>query len=188
MSTTNTHNTVDNGINTEAIAGARQAMTEAPPAAAFVWRGAAEWQNGTHNRTTFDSYFGAGADQDHRETFTVDTDHPELFASEDNGPTPPEMVLAGLAGCLTAGIASIASNRGIQLHSVKATVEGDMDLRGTLAIDPDVRTGFSELRVRYTIDADASDADIEALVAQSQKRSPVFDALTNPSAVSVEVV
>lgn len=178
---------VDNGINVEAIAGARQAMTDAPPAAAFVWRGTAEWQNGTHNRTFFDSYFGAGEDQQHRETFALDTDHPELFASEDNGVTPPEMVLAGLAGCLTAGVASIASARGIQLHSVRATVEGDMDLRGTLGIDGDVRSGFSAMRVVYSIDADATDAEIEALLAQSQKRSPVFDALTNPCAVTVSV-
>ena len=187
MSTIQTTATVDNGVNVEAVAGARQAMTDAPPAAAFVWQGTAEWQNGTHNRTFFDSYFGAGENQSHRETFTLDTDHPELFASQDNGVTPPEMVLAGLAGCLTAGIASIASARGIQLHSVAATVEGDMDLRGTLGIDPDVRCGFSDLRVIYRIDADATADEIEAVVAQSQKRSAVFDIVTNPTNVYVTV-
>ena len=171
---------VDNGVNVEAVLGAREAMTAAPAAAAFQWRAKSTWKNGTHSTTSFNDYFGAGEEQSHRQEYVLDTDHPELFAAEDNGVTPIEMVMAGLAGCLTAGIASIATNRGIQLHSVEATLEGDMDMQGTLGIDPDVRNGFSELRVTYKVDADATADEIAALVAQSQKRSPVFDALANP--------
>jgi uncharacterized OsmC-like protein len=92
-----------------------------------------------------------------------------------------------LAGCLTAGVATVAANRGITLNSVKATIEGDMDLQGIMGIDSDVRNGFSTIRVNYDIDADASDDEIRALVAQSQKRSAVFDALTNPTNVVVTV-
>ena len=44
----------------------------------------------------------------------VETDHPEVFAAEDHGATPVEIVLSGLAGCLTAGIAAVAQNRNIQ--------------------------------------------------------------------------
>ena len=91
------------------------------------------------------------------------------------------------AACLTAGVASVATNRGVQLRSVTASLEGDMDLQGILGIDPEVRNGFSGIRVRYQIDADASHADIEAIVAQSQKRSAVFDMVTNPTNVTVEV-
>ena len=47
--------------------------------------------------------------------------------------------------------------------------------------------GFNDIKVTFHIDADASREDIEALVAQSQKRSAVFDALTNPTNVTVEV-
>ena len=97
------------------------------------------------------------------------------------------MVLAGLAGCLTAGIASVAQNRDIQLNSVAATIEGSMDLAGILGIDSDVRNGFGDVKVHYEIDADASEEDIKALVAQSQKRSAVFDIITNPTNVTVEV-
>ncbi len=119
--------------------------------------------------------------------FKYDTDHPEIFASEDNGATPVEMVLVGLAGCLTAGIASVATHRDIKLHSVTATLEADMDIQGILGIDPDVRNGFNSITVRYQIDADASAEDIAALVAQSQKRSAVFDIITNPTNVNVVV-
>jgi uncharacterized OsmC-like protein len=84
-------------------------------------------------------------------------------------------------------VASVAQNRGIQLRSVEATVEGAHDIRGILGVDSDVRNGFNDVKVTFTIDADASQQDIEALVAQSQKRSAVFDALTNPTNVTVEV-
>ena len=63
-----------------------------------------------------------------------------------------------------------------------------MDLAGILGIDSDVRNGFNSIRVRYEIDTDATKEEIEAVVAQSQKRSAVFDIVTNPTAVLVEVV
>lgn len=179
---------VDNGVNVQALLDARVALADAPEAAAFEWRATAEWVSGTHTRTTVQTFFGLGAEQSHRQAFVVDTDHPEVFASQDNGMTPVEMVLAGLAGCLTAGVASVATNRGVQLRSVTATVAGDMDLYGILGIDPDVRNGFGGITVRYEIDADASRSDLEAIVAQSQKRSAVFDIVTNPTNVVVEVV
>jgi uncharacterized OsmC-like protein len=116
-----------------------------------------------------------------------DADHPEVFAASDNGITPIEYLLVGLASCLTAGVASVAQHRGIQLRSVEATVEGNHDIRGILGVDSDVRNGFNDVKVTFTIDADASKQEIEALVAQSQKRSAVFDALTNPTSVTVEV-
>jgi uncharacterized OsmC-like protein len=180
--------TVDNGVNVEALLGARDALTEAPQAAKFQWRATCDWTHGTHSRTTIEDFSGLGAEHAHRTTFTYDTDHPEVFASADNGATPVEVVLAALAGCLTAGVASVATNRGVQLRSVTATLEGDMDLQGILGIDPDVRNGFSGVTVRYAIDADATKEDIEAIVAQSQKRSAVFDVITNPTPVRVEVV
>ena len=116
-----------------------------------------------------------------------EADHPEIFASEDHGATPAEILLAALASCLTAGIAAVATHRGVQLRSVNAVLEADHDVRGILGADPDVPNGFTGVRVRYAIDADASRADIEAIVAQSQKRSAVYDMLTNPTAVQVEV-
>jgi uncharacterized OsmC-like protein len=182
--TTTTH-TAQNGVNVAALLGAREALTNAPAAAQFTWRASSEWQRGTHTRSSIDGFHGLGSEQKHRQTYSFDTDHPEVFASEDLGATPVEMVLVGLAGCLTAGIAAVAQNRNIQLKSVKATIEADMDLRGILGIDADVRNGFGGIRVHYEIDADASEAAIAALVAQSQKRSAVFDVVTNPTDVTV---
>ena len=180
-------NAVDNGVNVEALLEAREALTAAPEGAKFTWRADCEWKNGTHSHSSVEGFFGLGEEQRHRKVFTFDADHPELFASEDNGATPVEFVLVGLASCLTAGIAAVAQHRGIQLRSVKARLEGDMDIQGILGIDSDVRNGFGGINVTYEIDADASREDIEALVAQSQKRSAVYDIITNPTNVGVKV-
>jgi uncharacterized OsmC-like protein len=157
---------VDNGVNVAALIAAREALTNAPAAAQFKWRAACEWKNGTHSHSTVEGFYGLGQEQHHKKTFTFDADHPEVFASEDKGATPVDYVLVGLASCLTAGIAAVAQHRNIQLRSVTATIE---------------------VKVTYKIDADAKREDIEALVAQSQKRSAVYDIVTNPTNVTVVV-
>jgi len=178
---------VNNGVNVQALLDAREALKGAPGATKFTWKASSRWKNGTHSRTTIQKFFGLGQDQAHKKEFAFDADHPEIFASEDHGITPVEFLLVGLASCLTAGIAAVAQNRGIQLRSVAADVEGRMDIQGILGMDADVRNGYDDIKVTFTIDADASRKDIEALVAQSQKRSAVYDAITNPTNVTVEI-
>lgn len=178
---------VDNGVNTEALLAAREALTDAPEAAQFTWRASCEWKGGTFSHSTVDGFFGLGEEQHRKTTFNFDADHPECFASEDRGATPVELVLVGLASCLTAGVAAVAQHRKVQLRSVVATLEGGMNIQGILGIDSDVRNGFDGIKVSYKIDADASEKDIKAIVAQSQKRSAVYDIVTNPTNVTVEV-
>jgi uncharacterized OsmC-like protein len=180
--------TVTNGVNVQALLEAREALKGAPEAAQFTWRASAKWNHGVHSTIKVWSYFGLGQEQSHKKEAVFEADHPEVFAATDNGITPIEYLLVGLASCLTAGVASVAENRGIQLRSVTSTVEGFHDIRGILGADSDVRNGYNDIKVTFTIDADAPKEDIEALVAQSQKRSAVFDALTNPTDVTVEVV
>ena len=177
----------DNGVNVQALLDAREVLKGAPEAAQFTWRASSKWQGGVHTTVTVKDFFGLGQEQGHKEESVFEADHPEVFAAEDNGITPIEYLLVGLASCLSAGVASVAQNRGIQLRSVESVVEGGHDIRGILGADSDVRNGFNDIKVTFTIDADASREDIEALVAQSQKRSAVYDALTNPTNVTVEV-
>jgi len=179
--------TADNGVNVEALVGAREAITGMPAAGQFKWRAVCDWMGGVHSRSTVEGFFGLGEEQARNARFQIDADHPEQFAAKNAGATPVEIALSALASCLTAGVAAVAQNRGIQIRRMSATVEGDMDLAGILGIDADVRNGFSDVRVVFDIDADASREEIEAVVAQSQKRSAVFDIITNPTDVHVEV-
>jgi len=178
---------VNNGVNVKALLDAREVLKGAPEAARFTWRASCKWQNGTHSTTSVQSYFGLGQERQHKTGSSFEADHPEVFASEDKGITPIEYVLVGLASCLTAGVAAVAQNRGVQLRSVEAKLEGTMDIQGILGIDRDVRNGYDDIKVTFHIDADASKQEIEAIVAQSQKRSAVYDVLTNPTNVTVAV-
>jgi uncharacterized OsmC-like protein len=185
MSTTATP--VDNGVNVEFLLTAREALAAEPEGANFKWRVSNTWVNGTHSQSSVQGFFGLGQEQSHRSEFTFEGDHPEVFSAEDQGATPVELLLVSLASCLTAGVAAVAQNREIQLRSVSAMLEGDMDVRGILGADPEVRNGFSEIKVTYKIDADATPDEIKALVAQSAKRSAVYDIVTNPTNVTVEI-
>lgn len=186
MTTTET-SSADNGVNVGALLEARAALADAPAAAQFQWRADVEWQGGVHSRGTVRTFFGLGAEQEHTTSFTFDADHPPQFAATDNGATPVEILLVSLGACLTGGVASVAQLRKIQLRSVKATVTGEHDILGILGGDPEVPNRFTGIRVHFDIDADATPDEIAAVVAQSQKRSAVYDSLTNPVAVAVEV-
>lgn len=179
--------TADNGVNTEALIGARGAFADMPQAAAFTFRSTCDWTDGTYSSNAISGYFGLGEEHSRKETFRIESDHPAVFAAGDRAPTPPEIILSALASCLTGGVASVAQHRGIQLNAVRATVEGDIDVRGILGMDGDIRNGFSAIRVSFEIDAEASQEEIAAVVAQSQKRSAVFDIITNPTNVNVSV-
>jgi uncharacterized OsmC-like protein len=181
------HTPVDNGVNVDALLSVRESVADTPEIAQFQWRTTVSWVSGTHSRASVDTFYGFGEQQQHKTTFTYDVDHPLAFAAQDNGISPVEYVLVALGGCLTAGIASIAQHRKIQLRSVQAIVEAGEDIRGILGADPEIRNGFTGVRVSYKIDADATPEQIKALVAQSQKRSAVYDILTNPTHVTVDV-
>jgi len=186
--TTTDNKPAENGVNVQALLDAREVLKGAPEAAQFTWRATSSWKDGVASTTKIQNFYGLGQEQQHKVESAFDADHPEIFAANDTAITPVEYLLVGLAGCLTAGVASVAQNRGIQLRSVEATIEAAHDVRGILGADPDVRNGFNDIKVKFNIDADASKQEIEALVAQSQKRSAVFDALTNPTDITVEVV
>jgi uncharacterized OsmC-like protein len=110
-----------------------------------------------------------------------------VLVGNDNGPTPAELLLNALASCLMAGLGNIAAARGIELRGVRCRVEGDIDLRGILGIDSEVRNGFQDIRVVFEVNGDGDAKTLESLVRQSRTRSAVFDVLTNGTAVSVGV-
>src|ERR1700727_94020 len=101
----------DNGVNVQALLDAREVLKGAPEAAQFTWRASAKWQSGVHSTIKVQSFFGLGQEQSHKAESVFEADHPEVFAAEDNGITPIEYLLVGLASCLTAGVASVAEPR-----------------------------------------------------------------------------
>jgi len=186
MSTTVNDN-VRNGVDTGALFATLDAVRAAPPAARFQFRVTNEWLTGTHNRTTIHGFFGVGEERTHERSFEIDADHPAVLVGQDNGPTPVEHLLHALAACLTAGLVNIAAARGVRLTEVRSRLAGDIDLNGILGLDPSVRNGFQNISVRFTVKGDAPADVLRAIVAQSRSRSAVFDMITNPVPVDIDV-
>ena len=184
---TTTESAARNGVDTATLFATINTVNEQRDLARFQFRATNTWMSGTHSRSSISSFYGAGQEMAHMTTFDFDADHPVVLTGKDNGPTPVEFMLVGLAGCLTAGLANIAAARGVTLHSVESTVEGDIDLQGILGLSREVRNGYQQIRVSFRIDADASPDKIRELVAQSQARSAVFDVITNQVPVTISV-
>lgn len=177
-----------NGVDTATLFATIDAVREHPELAKFQFRTINQWVSGTHSEGRFPGFYGAGQEHTHTTETVVQADHPTVLVRQDNGPTPAELLLNALGSCLTAGLGNIAAARGIELHDVQCSIEGDIDLRGILGIDGSVRNGFEAIRVKFSVAGDADAQKLAAIVGQSQNRSAVFDMLTNGTAVTVEVV
>ncbi|MGZ4427447.1 MAG: OsmC family protein [Nocardioidaceae bacterium] len=188
MSTT-TESPRRNGVDVGTLFATLDAVKGQNEIAKFQFRARNTWQSGTHSRTEFSGFHGAMQEMEHKHVTVVDADHPEVLVGNDNAPTAAEYLLHAIAACLTSGIGNIAAARGVTLHKVSSTVEGDIDLLGMLGLSGDsVRNGYQQIRVTFHIEGDADDETLRAIVEQSRRRSAVYDALTNPTPVSVSVV
>jgi uncharacterized OsmC-like protein len=174
-----------NGVDVASLFGTIGVVRNQPELAEFRFRAEHEWVRGTHSRTTMGPFHGAGGEHEHKATYAFDADHPAVLVGSDEAPTPVEFLLHAIAACLTAGVANIAAARGVELRSVRATVEGDIDLQGILGLSDQVRNGYSAIRVSYDIDSPAPEEDVRAVIAQSQARSAVYDVLSHGTSVEV---
>ena len=176
-----------NGVDTTKLFGTLDVVKEHQEIAKFQFRASNTWLSGTHSRSSFDGFFGATQELNHRQVTVVDADHPEVLTGEDHAPTPVEYLLHAIAACLTAGLVNVAAARGVHLTEVTSTVEGDINLLGILGMSEEVRNGYEQIKVSFHLEGDADDATLRALVEQSRRRSAVYDALTNPTPVVIEV-
>ena len=185
--TTQADDPIRNGVDTATLFATLDAVKQTPEAARYLFRAHNQWQSGTHNRGRIADYYGVGQERTHERTFVFDADHPAVLVGQDHGPTPVEFVLHALAACLTAGLANIAAARKVTLTEVRSTVSGDIDLNGILGLDPEVRNGYQQLTVRFTIKGDAPAEKLRELLDQSRARSAVYDVITNGVPVTIEV-
>ncbi len=191
MSTTvtSTERPPRNGVDVPRLFATLDAVNGQNEIAKFQFRATNTWVTGTHSRSQLSSFYGAMQEMEHKNVTVLDADHPAVLVGEDNAPTPIEFILHAIAACLTSGVANIAAARGIQLHKVTSSVEGDIDLLGILGLsDGTVRNGYQQIRVTFHIEGDADDEKLRALVEQSRQRSAVYDVLTNPTPVVIDVV
>jgi uncharacterized OsmC-like protein len=172
-----------NGVPCDKMFGAIARFRDNGDLAQFRFSAKNEWVEGTASQSTIHEWYGIGADQQHVQEFTFKADHPTL--GHGHGPTPQEFVLHALAACITAGIVTGAAARNIPLKKVSSTVTADIDVRGVLGIDPDIRKGFGNVDMEFEIEGECDDSQKDALLAAGTKYSAVFDMLVNPTEVNI---
>jgi len=184
---TATQQTILNGVNVTQLGDTVELMKSNAELAQFKFRASNKWIGGGHSRTTIKEFYGAcQEDTLRKKAHVIDIDEPEMLLGGDNGANPAEALLHALAGCITVTIAYKAAAHGIKIHEIESEIEGDIDLRGLLEISDDVRNGFENIRVNFKIKADGPEENLE-LFKDLAKGSPVFDMLTNPVPVTVNV-
>jgi len=175
--------TILNGVNVTKLGQTIEAVKQQPEIAQFKFRARNQWDNGGHNVATVDTFYGTCQEMEHKQAFVMHADEPAVLLGEDNGANPVEYVLAGLSGCMTTTLAYHAAGQGLNLEEVSSEFEGDIDLQGLLGTDPNVRSGYREIRVKFKVKGDADEATIQELV----RKSPVYDTLANPVKIKIEV-
>lgn len=173
------------GVDTPKLFATIEAVRGQPELAQFQFRATSRWIKGTHSRSTMAGFSGAGGEHQHIAAYKADADHPAVLCGADQGPTPVEYLLSGLAGCIMAGIANIAAARGVTLDAVEGEVTGDIDLQGILGLSDQVRNGFSGIKATFRVEGDAPREKLEQIVQQATERSAVFDVLTNGVPVAI---
>ena len=175
---------VINGVDVDRLGATIQAVQQNPSLGTFQFRATNRWITGGHNRSTIQSFYGAGQeDTGRKKPFVLDCDEPPVLFGKDHGANPYEFVLHALAAGLTTSLVYHAAARGIHIESIESTLEGDLDLQGFLGLSDQVRPGYKEIRARFTIKADAPAEELKKLT----KLSPVYDIVSNPVSVSIAV-
>jgi uncharacterized OsmC-like protein len=172
-----------NGVNLTQLGNNITAIRQQPDLAKFKFRAQNKWVFGGHNQVTIGEFYGTN--QRHRvdKTFQMDADEPPVLLGEDKGPNPVEYVLTALSACMTTTLAYHAAARGYRIDSIESEYEGDLDLQGFLCLRQDVRKGYQNIRVKFTVKGDIPKEVIKELV----QLSPVHDVIANGVPISINV-
>jgi len=176
---------IKNGVNVDQLGETIGAVQGNPELAKFEFRTKNNWIEGGHCVSSMKSFYGVGQeDTSRQETFTMECDHPNVLLGEDKAATPAEVVLHALGSCLTGAMVYHAAANGIEIEGAESSLKGGCDLHGFLGLDPEVRKGFDGITVRLKVKSDASEEQLLNLA----KFSPVFDIISNPTPISIEIV
>jgi uncharacterized OsmC-like protein len=181
-------NTIRNGVDTEQLFATLDLIKDQPELARFQFRVSNRWIEGSHNRSTIKGFYAAGGEDTTRsEEFVIDAGEPAILLGRDTGANPAEHLLHALAACLTTSIVYVAAARKVQLTSIESTLTGEMDVRGALGVDDEPRNGFERIVASFRVSGNAPEEKLREVVLRAQKRSAVYDMVTNGVPVAVQV-
>lgn len=98
-----------------------------------------------------------------------------------------DMLLEALAACAGVTLRAVATSLDIPVESGRVHAEGDLDFRGTLAVDREAPVGFSSIRLRFELETDADQEQLDTLLKLTERYCVVFQTLAQPPELSATV-
>jgi uncharacterized OsmC-like protein len=177
-----------NGVSVNQFVDTVNTVRDEPRVARFNFRAHSRWMAGSHIRTAVQDFMHAGVEDTSRNlTFFMDAGEPQVLLGRDEGPTPFEALLHALASCLGISFIYYAAAREVKIGALELELEGEIDLQGFLGLSRKIRNGFDRIRVTFHVTSDAPRETLDELCNLAQRRSPVFDMVSNPVPVTVEM-
>jgi uncharacterized OsmC-like protein len=178
-----------NGLDMNAASATIEAIRADPTLGQFQFRTRNTWIDGVENRSEIQDFYGAGREDTSRaEPFVFTNGEPPVLLGANEGANPVEFLLHALAGCVTTTFVLHAAARGVVIRKLSTELEGDLDLRGLLDLDPATPAGFRQITIRVHCEADCSDEELADLLEFSRQHSPVASTVGRPVPVTIERV
>jgi len=174
-----------NGVDTTRMQETIAAIRASPELGRFEFRIENRWVDAGENRSRTKSFRGGAQEVAHKSDFTMVADEPEMLLGSDKGANPVEHLLHALASCVTTSMVYHAAARGIAVEWVESSLEGDLDLQGFLGLDPTVRNGFQQIRMKLRIKGDLTDEQVQELGSLGPTFSPVYDSIAKGVPISL---
>jgi uncharacterized OsmC-like protein len=174
-----------NGVEVTRLQETIAAVKESPDLGRFIFHIDNQWIDGGANRSHVQEFYGTGRTLSHKKCFLLAADEPDALLGADTGANPVEHLLHALVSCVTTSMVYHAAARGIEVKEVESSLEGDLDLRGFMGLDPTVRNGYRHLRLQLRIKANVSDEQLEELGKLGPMFSPVYDTLLKGVPITV---
>ena len=183
------HDYLDDRLSVAQREAFEAAMKADPTLARFEFRNTNKWITGGENRSTIQSFYGAGQEDSSRiKPFEFTNGEPPVLLGDNEGANPVEFLLHALAGCVTTTTVLHATARGINIQRISTRLVGDLDLQGLLGLGDSVPAGYRQITIEMDIDADCSDEELDDLLAFARGHSPVCNTICRPVPVTLKRV
>jgi uncharacterized OsmC-like protein len=147
---------------------------------------ASTWKGQTRSQARVESYTINGAEIPRR--FSIAADEPPELLGTNSAPNPQELLMAAFNACIMVGYVATASVMGINLDSVEIETEGELDLRGFLGIDENVKPGYDSIQYTVRLKGNGTPEQFQAVHQNVVKTSPNYFNIARPVTVKANLV
>jgi uncharacterized OsmC-like protein len=167
-----------NGIDTDALRGSIEAISQDASRGICQFKVATNWTGGTRTESKVESWSIGGEEKPRG--FSIRTDEPPELLGKGVAPNPQEVLMAGLNACMMVGYVAGCAVHGIELESLSIETEGELDLRGFLGLDANVKPGYDELRYVVRIKGKGTPEQFEQVHKTVMATSPNYFNISSP--------